>query len=134
MGLAIKVLLVSWERHITEHNNVSTMFLPVPTKFFLQLRKPSPHSAGFGGLIREDFKRKGDLSFGLKDRKDCVCRREERHSVRTERPAGRKHEVRMGQVYAGISIKLYRARTSFDGRHGHTLGPILRAVYCAWKL
>ena len=66
MGLAIKELMVSWERHITEHNNVSTMFLPVPTKFFLQLRKPSPHSAGFGGLIWEDFKRKCNMSRTLK--------------------------------------------------------------------
>lgn len=56
----------------------------MPAKLFVQLRKPSPHSAGFRGLIREDFKRKRALSFGLKDRKDCICRREERHSVRTE--------------------------------------------------
>lgn len=40
----------------------------------MQLRKTSSHSAGYGGLIGKDSKRKGDLSFGLKDREDCVSR------------------------------------------------------------
>lgn len=45
----------------------------MPAKYFLHLRKPSPHSAGYGGLIGKDSKRKRDLNFGLKDR---VCLQE----------------------------------------------------------
>lgn len=85
--MATKELMISWERHITRHNNINTVFLQALVKCFVQLRKPSPYSAGYRRLIGKDSKRNGYLSFGLKDREDCVSRSGGK-TVRTERPAG----------------------------------------------
>lgn len=86
-GLAVKEVMIIWDSHITKHSDFNAMFLQVPAKCFIQLRKPSPHSARYGGLV-EESQRKGDLSFGLRGREGCVCRKREGHSVRTGRPAG----------------------------------------------
>lgn len=50
-GLAVKELMISWGRHIMEHNNYNTMFTQVPAKRSVRLRNPSPRSAGKAGGV-----------------------------------------------------------------------------------
>lgn len=66
MGLAIKELMVSWERHITEHNNVSTMFLPVPTKFFFAAKEAITSLCRIWGINTGRFQEEGRSKLWLK--------------------------------------------------------------------
>lgn len=100
-----------WERHRTGRNDINTVFLQVLAKCFVQLRKTSSHFAGYGGLIGKDSKRKGDLSFDLKDREDCVSRgvgEGTQSGLRDQQV--QRHEVRRVWCLreSGIGIKLYR--------------------------
>lgn len=109
------------------------MFLQGPAKCFMQLRKPSPHSVQCRGLVRKYPQRKEiwDLAWRIER---AVSVRGGRGSHGTERPAGTKARDWDGPGICGHQSLAPWGWDRVDRSPGPTLGPILWAMECTWRL